>query len=291
MLNLNDKPAVMLDISKLHPFKDHPYKVLDDDEMKDLTESVRQNGILSALIVRPLESGDGYEVISGHRRLHAAQLAGLTEVPAHVYDIDHDTAAIWMVDSNLHREHILPSEKAFALLIKTNAHKKQGKRSDLTSSQKETKLRTDELLAKDTGESRATVQRYLRLTHLVPELLQLVDEGKMAISPAVELSFLPEAHQRYLFRLFGEAQSLPNLNQAQEMKRRYQNSCLLQKDMDEIMGREKPNQTPKLHIRMDKFAKYFSKDETPQEIEAYIFHLLEEDHLRKARKRKLDMER
>lgn len=291
MLNLNDKPAVMLDISKLHPFKDHPYKVLDNDEMQELTDSVRQNGILSALIVRPLESGNGYEVISGHRRLHAAQLAGLTEVPAHVYDIDHDTAAIWMVDSNLHREHILPSEKAFALLIKTNALKKQGQRSDLTSSQNETKLRTDEILAKDTGESRATVQRYLRLTHLIPELLNLVDEGKMAISPAVELSFLPEAHQRYLFQLFGATQSLPNLQQAQEMKRRYQNGCLLQKDMDEIMDREKPNQTPKLHIRMDKLAKYFPNEETPQEIEAYIFHLLEEDRLRKARKRKLNMER
>ena len=291
MQKQKDNPAVLLDISKLHPFKDHPYKVLDDDEMKDLTESIRQNGVLSALIVRPLENGEDFEIISGHRRLHAAKLAGLTEVPAQVYDIDHDTAAIWMVDSNLHREHILPSEKAFALLMKTNALKKQGQRSDLTSSQNETKLRTDELLAKDTGESRATVQRYIRLTQLIPDLLNLVDEGKMAISPAVELSFLPQTHQKYLFQLFNKAQALPNLQQAQEMKRRYQNGCLLPKEMDEIMGREKPNQTQKLHIRMDKFAKYFPKDETPQEIEAYIFHLLEEDRLRKSRKRGMDMER
>lgn len=183
-----------LELNKLHPFAGHPYKVQDNEEMDALVESIRTNGILTPLTVRPLENGE-YEVISGHRRLYAAQKAGLETVPAVILPMSRDEAAVAVVDSNLHREHLLPSEKAFAYKLKMEALSHQGRRTDLTSSQPETKLRTDELLGKDNGESRATIQRYIRLTYLIPEFLDKMDEGKIALSVGVELSFLYEEAQ------------------------------------------------------------------------------------------------
>ncbi|MBP9989572.1 MAG: ParB/RepB/Spo0J family partition protein, partial [Ruminococcus sp.] len=210
----------MLKTSELHSFKDHPYKVIDNNEMAELTESIAEYGVLSPLIVR--KDDNGYEVISGHRRLHAAVNSGLTEVPALVYNISRDEAAVMVVDSNLNREHILPSEKAAAYKMKYEALKHQGK----ASSHYETKLRTDEAIAETTGESRATIQRYMRLTELTPEWLNLVDEGRLAINTAVEISFLPEAHQNHLFSFYDENEILPTPKQAVEMKKLFQNGCL-----------------------------------------------------------------
>ena len=290
---MNSESMVMLEISKLHTFRDHPYKVLDNAEMKELTESIAAYGVLSPIIVRPLEDTYGeYEVISGHRRLHASQLIGLESVPAAVMNISRDEAAIMVVDSNLHREHILPSEKAAAYKMKYDALKRTAGRPSKNASQNETNLRTDEIIASDAGESRATVQRYMRLTNLVPELSDLVDSGRIAFGPAVELSYLPEPHQRFLYGMYESEGITPTIGQAQEMKKLYQNGCLFQDDMEQIMRTEKANQKPKLNISMDKFDKYFSQSSTPKEIEAYIFRLLEEDFERRSRTHKhKDMER
>ena len=202
-------------VEKLHPFEGHPYKVLDNEEMEALTESIHAEGILSPLIVRPLEGTDGYEVISGHRRLHAAQKAGLSEVHALVYEISREEAAIMLVDSNLHREHILPSEKAFAYKLKMEAMKHQGR----TSPQVGEKLVTAEKVGADGGDSKNQVLRYVRLTHLIPELLQLVDDGKIALTPAVELSYLPEKAQTYLLEEMRRNDCTPSLSQAIRMKK------------------------------------------------------------------------
>jgi len=203
---------IAISIEKLHPFEGHPYKVLDNEGMEALTESIHTEGILSPLIVRPLEGADEYEIISGHRRLHAAQRAGLSEVPALVYEISREEAAIMLVDSNLHREHILPSEKAFAYKLKADALNHRGERTDLTSGQVGPKLRSDEMIAEESGESRKQVQRYIRLTHLIPELLQLVDDGKIALTPAVELSYLPEKAQTYLLEEMRRNDCTPSLS-------------------------------------------------------------------------------
>ena len=224
---------IAISIEKLHPFEGHPYKVLDNEEMEALTESIHAEGILSPLIVRPLEGTDGYEVISGHRRLHAAQKARLSEVPALVHEISREEAAIMLVDSNLHREHILPSEKAFAYKLKMEAMSHQG-----TSCQVGTKSRTDEMIGESTQESARQVQRYIRLTYLIPELLQLVDDGKIALTPAVELSYLPEKAQTYLLEEMRRNDCTPSLSQAIRMKKLYQTGSLSPEDISTIMQEE-----------------------------------------------------
>ena len=213
-----------ISINKLHEFKDHPYQVLDNDEMNNLIESVQQQGIMTPLIVRPLEgTTDEYEIISGHRRFRAAQKAGLTEVPAFIRPVSRDEAAIMLVDSNLHREHLLPSEKAFAYKLKYDALKRQGKRTDLTSSQVGTKLRTDKIIAIEAGESRNQIQRYIRLTNLIPELLELMDEGKIAFSVGVELSYLSVNIQFYLLDILEGDDCTPSYFQVFHMDKEMHN--------------------------------------------------------------------
>ena len=248
------KPIV-ISIEKLHPFEGHPYKVLDNEEMEALTESIHTEGILSPLIVRPLEDTNEYEVISGHRRLHAAEGAGLSEVPALVYEISREEAAIMLVDSNLHREHILPSEKAFAYKMKMEAMKHQGR----TSPQVGEKLVTAEKVGADGGDSKNQVLRYVRLTHLIPELLQLVDDGRIAITPAVELSYLPEKAQTYLLEEIRRNDCTPSLSQAIRMKKLYQTGSLSPEDISTIMQEEKANQQEKVSFKTGDLRKFFPK--------------------------------
>ena len=266
---------------KLHPFKDHPYKVMDDEEMEALTESIHTEGILSPLIVRPLEGTDEYEVISGHRRLHAAQRAGLSEIPALVYEISREEAAVMLVDSNLHREHILPSEKAFAYRLKADALNHRGERTDLTSGQLGPKLRSDEMIAEESGESRKQVQRYIRLTYLIPELLQLVDDGRIALTPAVELSYLPEKAQTYLLEEMRRNDCTPSLSQAIRLKKEYQAKTLTVPKLCSIMGEEKANQKERLKIPMERIRKFFPKSYTPNQIEEAVVKLCENNYRRR----------
>ena len=235
---------IAISIEKLHPFEGHPYKVMDNEEMEMLTESVQNEGVLSPLIVRPLEGTDGYEVISGHRRLHTAQKAGLSKVPAFVYEISREKAAIMLVDSNLHREHILPSEKAFAYKLKMEAMKHQGR----TSPQVGEKLVTAEKVGADGGDSKHQVLRYERLTHLIPELLQLVDDGRIALTPAVELSYLPEKAQTYLLEEMRRNDCTSSLSQAIRLKKEYQAKTLTVPKLRSIMGEEKANLKERLKI-------------------------------------------
>lgn len=272
---------IAISIEKLHPFKDHPYKVMDDEEMEALTESIHTEGILSPLIVRPLEGTDEYEVISGHRRLHAAQRAGLSEIPALVYEISREEAAVMLVDSNLHREHILPSEKAFAYRLKADALNHRGERTDLTSGQLGPKLRSDEMIAEESGESRKQVQRYIRLTYLIPELLQLVDDGKIALTPAVELSYLPEKAQTYLLEEMRRNDCTPSLSQAIRLKKEYQAKTLTVPKMRSIMGEEKANQKERLKIPMERIRKFFPKSYTPNQIEEAVVKLCENNYRRR----------
>ena len=244
-------------ISNLHPFEGHPYKVIDNEEMEALTESILQNGIVSPLIVRPLENTDSeYEVISGHRRLYAAQKAGLTEVPALIYAIDRDAAAILLVDSNLHREHILPSEKAFAYKMKADALEHQGWRTDLTSCQVGTKLRTDEQIAADTNDSARQIQRYIRLTNLIPEILQYVDDGRISFTPAVELSFLNEQEQYDLLEQIELNECTPSLSQACRFKKMSQAEGLTPEYIAEVMSEEKANQREMFKLPMERIRKF-----------------------------------
>ena len=245
---------IVIPIEKLHPFEGHPYKVLDNEEMEALTESIHNEGILSPLIVHPLGDTDEYEVISGHRRLHAAQRAGLSKVPALVYEISREEAAVMLVDSNLHREHILPSEKAFAYKLKMEAMSHQG-----TSCQVGTKSRTDEMIGESTQESARQVQRYIRLTYLIPELLQLVDDGKIALTPAVELSYLPEKAQTCLLEEMRRNDCTPSLSQAIRMKKLYQTSSLSPEDISTIMQEEKANQQEKVSFKTGDLRKFFQK--------------------------------
>ena len=266
---------IAISIEKLHSFKDHPYQVMDDDEMEALTESIHTEGILSPLIVRPLEDTEEYEVISGHRRLHAAQKAGLSKVPALVYEISREEAAIMLVDSNLHREHILPSEKAFAYRLKADALNHRGERTDLTSGQLGPRLRSDEMIAEESGESRKQVQRYIRLTHLIPELLQLVDDGKIALTPAVELSYLPEKAQTYLLEEIRRNDCTPSLSQAVRLKKEYQAKALTVPKLRSIMGEEKANQKERIRIPMERIRKFFPKSYTTAQMEDEIVRLCE----------------
>ena len=263
----------MIHIAKLHPFEGHPYKVLDNEEMEALTESIHAEGILSPLIVRPLEGIDGYEVISGHRRLHAAQKARLSEVPALVHEISREEAAIVLVDSNLHREHILPSEKAFAYKLKMEALKHRG----ITCGQVGHKSR-DALTDDDSGRQ---VQRYIRLTYLIPELLQLVDDGKIAFTPAVELSYLPEKAQTCLLEEMRRNDCTPSLSQAIRLKKEYQAKTLTVPKLRSIMGEEKANQKDRLKIPMERIRKFFPNSYTPIQIEEAVIKLCEKDYRRR----------
>lgn len=258
---------IAISIEKLHPFEGHPYKVLDNEEMEALTESIHTEGILSPLIVHPLEGTEEYEVISGHRRLHAAQRAGLSEIPALVYEINREEAAIMLVDSNLHREHILPSEKAFAYKLKMEAMNHRG----ITCGQVGHKSR-DALTDDDSGRQ---VQRYIRLTYLIPELLQLVDDGKIAFTPAVELSYLPEKAQTCLLEEMRRNDCTPSLSQAIRMKKEYQAKTLTVPKLRSIMGEEKANQKDRLKIPMERIRKFFPKSYTTAQIEDEIVRLCE----------------
>ena len=269
-------------IEELFPFKEHPFKVLDDEAMQRTVESVAQYGVLAPLIARPRPEG-GYEIISGHRRQHAAELAGLDTLPVIVREMTDDAAVILMVDSNLQRENILPSERAFAYKMKLEALKNQGARSDLTSCQVGTKFRADESLAEDTGESARNVQRFIRLTNLIPELLDLVDEKKISFNPAVELSYLDEAQQRDFLQAMDETQNAPSLSQAQRMKKLAQEEKFTYEAAFAIMGEAKKDELDKVVIKNDTLKKYFPRSYTPRQMENVIIKLLEQWQRRQQR--------
>ena len=284
--------AAMLLLPQLRPFEGHPYKVLDNEEMEALTESIRASGILAPLIVRPLEDTEnGYEIISGHRRFRAAQKVGITKIPVRIYDMDRDTAAIMLVDSNLHREHILPSEKAFAYKLKMEALAHQGKRTDLTSCQVGTKSRTDESMAENCEDSARQIQRYIRLTHLIPELLGYMDADKIALSVGVELSYLSEPCQRDLLELCQVNDCTPSYSQAFRLKNIYRDGQLTQGTLTQIMNEEKANQREKISFPMEDLRRYFPAGYTPQEMQRTILRLLEDERQRRQRYRDDGMER
>ena len=262
-------------IGELFPFKNHPFKVLDDESMQRTVESVEQYGVLSPLIARPRPEG-GYEIISGHRRQHAAQLAGLDALPVIVRNMDDDTAVLLMVDSNLQRENILPSERAFAYKMKLEALKNQGARSDLTSTQLVSKLRSNEQLGAENNQSRETVRRFIRLTNLVPELLDMVDEKKIAFNPAVELSYLDESQQRDFLEAMNDTQNAPSLSQAQRLKRLAQEGHFSYDVAFAVMGEEKKDELDKVVIKNDTLRKYFPRSYTPKQMEDTIIKLLDQ---------------
>lgn len=274
-----------ISINKLHEFRDHPYQVLDNEEMNSLIESVQQHGIMTPLIVRPLEgTTDEYEIISGHRRFRAAQKAGLAEVPAFIRPVSRDEAAIMVVDSNLHREHLLPSEKAFAYKLKAEALKHQGQRTDLTSEQLAPKLST-ELIAEQEGTSKDTVKRYIRLTKLIPDILKMVDKQRIAFSVGVELSYLTEYEQQDLFETIELEDKTPSLSQAIQMKKLSQSGKLDSDTISKIISEEKPNQREKISFQLDELSKYFPKKYTPQDIYKRLLKLAQDDYRRRQRNR------
>ena len=263
-------------IGELFPFKNHPFKVLDDESMQRTVESVEQYGVLSPLIARPRPEG-GYEIISGHRRQHAAQLAGLDALPVIVRNMDDDAAVLLMVDSNLQREDILPSERAFAYKMKLEAIKNQGARSDLTSGQIVQKSKLSiERVAEDAGEGYKTVQRFIRLTNLIPELLDMVDEKKIAFNPAVELSYLDESQQRDFLEAMQDTQNAPSLSQAQRLKKLAQEGHFSYDVAFAVMGEEKKDELDKVVIKNDTLRKYFPRSYTPKQMEDTIIKLLEQ---------------
>ena len=271
----------VLKTKDLYPFPDNPFHVAEDETLSELAESIKEFGIVTPIITRPKEDGNGYEVIAGQRRVRASELAGINTVPAFVLPLDRDRAIITLVDSNLQRENILPSERAFAYRMKSEAMKRQGFRTDLTSSQVVTKLRTDDKVAQGFGVGRMTVQRFIRLTELIPPILQMVDEGKIALTPAVELSFLKKDEQENLFATMESEEATPSLSQAQRMKSMSQSGQL---DMDmifSIMTEEKGNQKETLKINTSQLKKYFPKNTTPKQMEETIIRLLERELQRK----------
>ncbi len=274
------KTPVAIPVEKLRPFDGHPFKVKDDDEMNVLIESIQTQGILSPLIVRPIENTDEYEVISGHRRLHAAVKAGITEVPALIYALDRDAAAIAVVDSNLHREHILPSEKAFAYKLKADALKHQGQRTDITSVQVAPKLST-EVIGEQEGISKDTVKRYIRLTYLIPEFLEKMDNGEIALSVGVELSFLSEQSQRDVLEQCAVNDCTPSYSQACRMHKAERAGRLDSYAIMRIMSEEKANQTERLKIPMERIRKYFPQSYTVAQIEDAVVKLCERDYRRR----------
>ena len=268
-------------VSKLRPFENNPYQVRDDAEMNTLIESIQMQGVLSPLIVRPIENTDEYEVISGHRRLHAAQKAGITEVPALIYALDRDAAAIAVVDSNLHREHILPSEKAFAYRMKLEAMSRQGHRSDLTSDQLGRKLETAEIIAQQSDDSKSQVRRYIRLTYLIPEFLEKMDEGEIALSVGVELSFLDESSQREVLEQCAINDCTPSYSQAWRMHKAEREETLTTAVIQTVMSEEKANQKARLKIPMERIRKYFPQSYTAAQIEDAVVKLCERDYRRR----------
>ena len=268
-------------ISKLRPFPGNPYKVRDDIEMDNLTQSIRESGILTPLIVRPIENTDEYEVISGHRRLHAAQKAGITEVPALIYALDRDAAAIAVVDSNLHREHILPSEKAFAYRMKLEAMSRQGHRSDLTSDQLGRKLETAEIIAQQSDDSKSQVRRYIRLTYLIQEFLEKMDNNEIALSVGVELSFLDEQSQREVLEQCAINDCTPSYSQAWRMHKADREGTLTKAAIQAIMSEEKANQKARLKIPMERIRKFFPQSYTASQIEDAVVKLCERDYRRR----------
>lgn len=271
----------VLKTKDLYPFPDNPFHVAEDETLSELAESIKEFGIVTPIITRPKEDGNGYEVIAGQRRVRASELAGINTVPAFVLPLDRDRAIITLVDSNLQRENILPSERAFAYKMKSEAMKRQGFRTDLTSSQVVTKLRTDDKVAQGFGVGRMTVQRFIRLTELISPILRMVDEGKIALTPAVELSFLKKDEQENLFATMESEEATPSLSQAQRMKSLSQSGRLDMDTIFAIMTEEKGNQKETLKINTSKLKKYFPKNTTPKQMEETIIKLLERELQRK----------
>ena len=271
----------VLKTADLYPFPDNPFHVVEDEMLSELAESIKEFGIVTPIITRPKEDGNGYEVIAGQRRVRASELAGINTIPAFVLPLDRDRAIITLVDSNLQRENILPSERAFAYKMKSEAMKRQGFRTDLTSSQVVTRLRTDDKVAQGFGVGRMTVQRFIRLTELIPPILQMVDEGKIALTPAVELSFLKKDEQENLFATMESEEATPSLSQAQRMKSLSQSGRLDMDTIFAIMTEEKGNQKETLKINTSKLKKYFPKNTTPKQMEDAIIKLLERELQRK----------
>ena len=271
----NPEQIQQLPLTELYPFPNHPFKVMEDEAMQRTVESIAQYGVLAPLIARPRPEG-GYEILSGHRRQYAAKLAGLETLPVIVRNMDDNAAVVLMVDSNLQREYILPSERAFAYKMKLEALKNQGARSDLTSSQVGTKLRSDEKVAHDSGESRNQVQRFIRLTHLIPELLELVDQKKISFNPAVELSYLTEPEQRDFLEAMQDTQNAPSLSQAQRIKKLSQESQCSYEAIFDIMGEEKKAEMDHVTLKNEVLRKYFPRSYTPKQMEDTILRLLEQ---------------
>lgn len=271
----------MLKLKDLHPFPDNPFHVTEDELLEELAESIKEFGIVTPIITRPKEDGYGYEVIAGQRRVRASEMAGIDTIPAFVLSLDRDRAIITLVDSNLQRENILPSERAFAYKMKLEAMKRQGFRTDLTSPQVGTKLRADDKVAQGFGIGRMTVQRFIRLTELIPPILQMVDEGKIALTPAVELSFLKKDEQENLFITMESEEAAPSLSQAQRMKKLSQTGRLDMDTIFAILTEEKGNQKETVKIGMEKLKKYFPRGTTPKQMEDTIICLLERDLQRK----------
>ena len=261
-------------IDALHPFINHPFKVLDDEAMTRTVESIAQYGVLAPLIARPCPDGDGYEIISGHRRQYAAKLAGLDTLPVIVRQMSDDAAVILMVDSNLQREHILPSERAFAYKMKLEALKNQGARSDLTSTQVAQKLSVEKV-GDDAGVSKDTIRRFIRLTNLIPELLDMVDEKKIAFNPAVELSYLDESQQRDFLEAMEDTQNAPSLSQAQQLKKMAQQGEFSYEKAFDVMGQEKKSEKDTVTIKNETLRKYFPRSYTPKQMEEKIIQLLD----------------
>ena len=278
---MNKQDFKVLKTKDLYPFPDNPFHVAEDETLSELAESIKEFGIVTPIITRPKEDGNGYEVIAGQRRVRASELAGINTVPAFVLPLDRDRAIITLVDSNLQRENILPSERAFAYKMKSEAMKRQGFRTDLTSSQVVTKLRTDDKVAQGFGVGRMTVQRFIRLTELIPPILRMVDEGKIALTPAVELSFLKKDEQENLFATMESEEATPSLSQAQRMKSLSQSGRLDMDTIFAIMTEEKGNQKETLKINTSKLKKYFPKNTTPKQMEETIIKLLERELQRK----------
>lgn len=278
------RQAEHLPISQLHPFAGHPFQVQDNEEMDALVESIQAGGILTPLMVRPLEAkANAYEVISGHRRLHAAIKAGMETVPAFITPMNRDAAAIALVDSNLHREHILPSEKAFAYKLKMEALNRQGKRTDLTSTQVVSKLRSNEIIGSQSGESREQVRRYIRLTNLIPEILQKVDEGRIAFTPAVELSYLTKQEQQDLLETMECEDCTPSLSQAVQLKKLSQAGALDVDTIVTLMSQPKANQAEKISFRVNDLRKFFPKSYDTTQIQETILKLLNDYQKRRQR--------
>ena len=275
MANKKLKAPVNIPVSKIHPFEGNPYKVLDNDEMNNLIESIQQKGVISPIVVRPLENTtDEYEIISGHRRLRASVKAGLETVPALIYAVTRDEAAIMLVDSNLHREHILPSEKAFAYKLKLEALNHQGQRTDLTSSQVATKFDSATEIGNITGESRDKVYRYIRLTYLIPELLEMMDEDKIAFSVGVELSFLDEQMQYDLLHVIEEQDCTPSYSQAWHMHRDYNSGTLTADSIENMLMSEKPNQKAMFKLPLEQVQKFYP-NANKQQLEDYVMKACE----------------